>query len=126
MSTPPNDLEMAAKAAQAGIKTSNELVETFLAATIYLPSSTDPATDGVTPVLTDIKGIPHMAVASSAEALTATQHAAQWAVNITGRQVIEGLAPEGGVVVNMPTGGGFQFTPEVLAQIRADHGIATR
>lgn len=126
MNTPPNDLELAAQAAQAGIKTSSALVETFLASTVYLPSSSDPAVDGVTPILTDVKGVPHLAVASSAEALAATHHAAPWSVQISGRQAIEGLAPKGGLVVNMPTGGGFQFTPEVLAQIRNDHGIPTR
>lgn len=120
-----NPLEAAALGVQAGTATVVELVEVFLSAQVLVPSATDPAKEGVTPILVDVGPQRHMVVASSTTALDPTKHVAQFAVAVTGMQVIEGLIAGAGVMVQTPDKA-FNFAPEVVAEIRVRKGIAQR
>lgn len=120
-----NPLEATALGVQAGTATVTELVDAFLAAQVLVPSATDPAKEGVTPILVDVGPQQHMVVATSRVALEPSQHVAQFAVAVTGTQVIEGLIAGAGVMVQTPDKA-FNFAPEVVAEIRVRKGIAQR
>lgn len=111
-----SELERLAREAAAGAIGLNELVAGFLDAKVIMPSATNP-TEAVTPVLTDAQGTECIVVAASEEGLDRTKDMATFAFTLRGRDVVAGLAPQFGIVVNT-VDGAFAIPSDTLATMR--------
>lgn len=107
--------------AKAGNLELPALAQAFLGLTVALPSSTDPAEAGVTPVFVDIEAVPYMVVASTQEALAKTAALAEFAVNVRASVVVDGVAPGLGLLVHTAHDT-ISFAPEIVADLRAEAG----
>lgn len=116
------NLDSLAKQAEAGDITTQQLIEAFLDTVVMLPSSTDPTTTPLRPVLVNIEDIPHLVVATGEEGLRRTLSLSTHAVTITGRDVLAGLQPGSGVLVNT-SDSGFSIHPTVVATTMKEYGI---
>ncbi|WP_040166711.1 hypothetical protein [Microbacterium gorillae] len=115
--TPTDDLAVLAARAERGEVTHIDLIDAFLAATVFVPSTTDPAEGTVDPVLTKVDETEFMVVASTAEALEITGDVAAFGVPMLGRAVVTGMNPELALMVNT-TDGAFAMPQGMLADIR--------
>lgn len=117
-------LDELATQAQAGTITMQELVTAFLDTMVMMPSATDPQTVGVEPVLAKIEDIPHLVVATGEEGLKRTLSLSTHAFTITGRDVIAGLQPGSGLLVNTADSG-FSLHPQMIEAIMEEFGITS-
>lgn len=108
--------ELAARA-EAGDATHIELIDAFLAATIFVPSTTDPEGGQVDPVISRIDEVDYLVVASTEAALEHTGDVARFAVPMTGRTLVSGMSTELAVLVNL-TVGAFALPQAMLDDIR--------
>lgn len=110
--------ELAARAEQ-GEATHIELIDAFLAATVYVPSTTDPEGGQIDPVVSKIDEVEYMVVASSPDALEQTGDVARFAVPMPGKAIVSGMNPELALMVNLPSGA-FAMPTAMLDDIRRD------
>lgn len=112
-----SELERMADEFQSGRVELGELINCFLGSTVAMPSATDPATDGIQPVLFSHEGDSHIVIAASEAALDQTKDHAAFALTVSGQDVVRGLAPGTGVLVNTSEGS-FALPPALLGQLR--------
>ncbi|GIG53856.1 hypothetical protein [Demequina activiva] len=92
----------------------------FARLTVAVPSSTDPSgPEGMTPLTTELDGVPHVMVATSSAALESAGKIASFAIETTGAGAIGMIAPGWGIVAD--TGrASCAFSPQRLAALRAE------
>lgn len=90
----------------------------FARLTVAVPSSTDPGgPEGMTPLTTELEGVPHVMVATSSAALESAGRSAPFAIETTGAGVIGMIAPGWGIVAH--TGrASCAFSPQRVASLR--------
>lgn len=115
--TSPDALQELAARAEAGEVTHIELIDAFLAATIFVPSTSDPEDGQVDPVISRIDDMDYLVVASTEEALEHTGDVARFAVPMTGRTLVSGMNAELAILVNL-TVGAFALPKAMLDDIR--------
>lgn len=103
--------------AEQGEATHIELIETFLATTIYVPSVSDPEGGELSPVVSRIDEVDYMVVASTVEALEHTGEVAVFGVPMTGTAVITGMNDTLSLMINTDTGA-FALPQAMLAELR--------
>lgn len=113
-----SELERVVGELQGGRAELGEVVNCFLGTTVVMPSVTDPTSpDGIQPVLFSSDDAPHVVVAVSEEGLNRTNEHASYAFSLTGQNVVLGLAPGTGVLINM-TSGGFTLPPALVESVK--------
>lgn len=113
-----NELETAVDALRTGHGTILQVLRELVRSPLAVPTTKDPATEQFSPVLTDVEGVPHMVVATRPALLTRTSELAHFAVSMTGRQIVQGVQPGNGLMVQIPQGA-FQVTAQDLEHARA-------
>ncbi|GAA5151016.1 hypothetical protein GCM10025768_16850 [Microbacterium pseudoresistens] len=114
----PDELAALALRAEAGEVTHIDLVDAFMASTIYVPSVTDPEQGPIEPVTSRIENVDYHVIASSVAALQQTIEVAQYAVPMDGRVLVKGMNPEIGLLVNHAAGA-FAIPKAMLDDLRA-------
>lgn len=119
--TPASDDLLATIAAQAeaGDVAHTDLIDAFLAATVYVPSTDDPEAGQISPVVTAVENVEYVVVASTVDALERTSDVAAFAVPMTGRGVALAMNREFGLMVYTTTGA-FALPQAMLEDIRAE------
>jgi len=90
----------------------------FLTITVAIPSGGDPGEQGgFEPVIALEQGVPFMLVLSSPAALTKSEELVGYALQTTGRGVVQSLAPGTGIIVD--TGQtSLRLVPELIEELR--------
>jgi len=117
----PVDLSVLASRAERGEISHIDLIDAFLASTVFVPSTTDPSAGEISPVLAEIDDVEYMIVASSESALEETRDVALFGVPMSGRAIINGMNPQLALMINMD-GGAFAMPQGMLDDIRASSG----
>lgn len=112
--------DLAARAEQGEVS-HIELIDAFLAATVYVPSTTDPEGGQIDPVVSKIDDVEYMVVASTPDALEQTGDVARFAVPMLGKAIVNGMNPGLALMVNLPSGA-FAMPTAMLDDIRRDAG----
>lgn len=112
--------ELALRAEQGEV-THIDLIEAFLATTIYVPSVTDPEEGEINPVMSTVQDVEYMVVASTVAALERTADVALYGVPMDGRVCVTGINPAFSLLVNTETGA-FAMPKAMLDDIRATGG----
>lgn len=115
-------LALLAKKAEAGEISHIELIDAFLATTIYVPSVTDPEEGPIDPVMSKIDEVEYLVIASTVAVLDQTADVARYAVPMDGKVIVEGMNPEVGLLVNL-TGGAFAMPKAMLDDLRAGNPL---
>lgn len=95
-----------------------DLIDAFLANTIYVPSVTDPEQGEISPVMSSIENVEYMVVASTVAALEKTADVALYGVPMDGRVCVNGINPEFSLLVNTEAGA-FAMPKAMLDDIRS-------
>lgn len=117
MSDEPLEFSELARRARAGQLSRKDLFTRFLDLSVMVPSSTDPRSAGVTPVMVTIDGQEYMAVATDKAALARLGQYGKFAVMLTGSQIIDGAGHGIGVMVES-AGPAVGFDAELIASFR--------
>ena len=103
--------------ARAGKKTKEELIGSFLAAEVVLPSGA-PAegSDEIVPLLFEVEGATMLAVFTDPRRIGEFADIAPYLITMSGRDIMVRLPPDGGIVINPTTAEvGFEISPEAVA-----------
>lgn len=119
-----SSLDELARLAQNGEATLQQLVEAFLETVVLIPSGSDPAQEGVQPVLVNVEDLPYLVVATGEAGLKHTQGIATFAVSLLGRDVLAGVQPGNGVVVNTEDSG-FSLHPDMVRELLSAYNITS-
>lgn len=122
MTDATTDLTALAKQAEEGSITHGDVIDAFLAATVFVPCTTDPAEGELNPVTINFDETDFMVVAATVEALQQTQDVAKFAVPLTGQTVANGMNPDLALLVNLDEGA-FALPKTMLDDIRAQHPL---
>lgn len=114
----PDSLAILAARAEAGEASNHELIETFLNTTIFVPSMSDPEAGPIDPVISTIKAVDYLVIASTVEALEETIDVAQFAVPMDGRVLVDGMNVDLALLVNLG-GSAFALPKTMLDDLRA-------
>lgn len=96
----------------------HEIVRVFLGATVAMPVSVDANGDPRAPLCSTIDGDEYILVTTGEQATGRTADQAPYAIPMTGGDVIRGLAPGMGIVVNAAVGA-FTLPPELVDRLRS-------
>jgi hypothetical protein len=113
----PDDLAVLAARAEAGEIDHIDLINAFLATTIYVPSIEDPEAGPIDPVISRIDDVDYLVVASTVDALETNVDVARYAVPMDGRVLVEGMDPELAVLVHVGAGA-FALPKAMLDDLR--------
>ncbi|MCU1527890.1 MAG: hypothetical protein JWP75_1653 [Frondihabitans sp.] len=120
-SVPENEaLLEAMRAARGGTGSLQTVISHLVRSILFLPSATNPAdtqAGGVQPVLFPVNGVSFLAVFTSLEASKAVSDIAEYSVALSGAQILRGVMPGAGLVVNPGSDEGFQIDPDSLQAI---------
>jgi hypothetical protein len=98
-----------------------DVLGAFLAAQVVVPSgeAVSDGFGGFVPVLYEREGVPILAVFTSLDRATVVSAMAPFAVTMTGRELVDRMPPDYGIVVNPGHGEGFDMSPQSVAGLRA-------
>ena len=116
------DLAALVAQAEAGTISPDELVDTFLSATIFVPSTDDPADGEISPVTINFDETDFLVVAATEFALQQTRDVATFAVPMSGRAIVGGMNPQLALLVNLDKGA-FALPLGMLNEIRAQNPL---
>lgn len=94
-----------------------EAVQVFLGATVAMPVSVTEDGKPRAPLQSTIDGVEYILVATGEQAAGRTADQAPYGIPMTGADVIRGLAPGMGIVVNA-TVGAFTLPPDLVDRLR--------
>lgn len=118
---PAEGLETAIASGRSGDLDVAGVVNTLLSSILFVPSGAE-VSDGrgqVQPVLFDRGGVAYMAVFTAMDRIGDFAEMAPYAVALGGSDVVRGLAPGSGLVVNPGDELGFEVDPSTLDSIRS-------
>lgn len=117
MSSEGSTVDAIARDVQAGRASTDDLIEAFLAASVLVPSATEPVEATFTPVVASIGTTAYLVVATTPASLARTSHLAAYSLALAGAEVVQRARPGQGILVN--TGeDAFDIGPALAAELR--------
>ena len=116
------DLAALVAQAEAGTIAHEDLVDTFLSATIFVPSTDDPADGEISPVTINFDETDFLVVAATEYALQQTRDVATFVVPMTGRSIVGAMNRDLALLVNLDKGA-FALPLAMLNEIRAQNPL---
>ncbi|WP_445234387.1 SseB family protein [Duganella rhizosphaerae] len=119
---PQNDLEIAMLKAKSALLPGSELMRAFVNARLIVPSGASVAAngEGFQPLQFAKETVQMLACFSTSERIGEYADMAPYYLEMTGRQLLQRLPPEYGVVINPGWPVGFDISPQGVAKILAD------
>ncbi len=117
--TAPDLADLVAQA-EAGTIAHEDLLDTFLNATIFVSSTDDPADGEISPVTINFDDTDFLVVAATEYALQQTRDVAEFAVPMKGRAIVNAMNQDLALLVNLDKGA-FALPLAMLDEIRAQN-----
>lgn len=119
---PKNDLEIALLKAKSGFLPASELMRSFVDARVVVPSAAEVAMDGAgfQPLQFSKENVQMLACFTTPERIGEFSSMAPFYLEITGRQLLQRLPSDYGVVINPGWPVGFDISPQGIPKILAD------